>query len=183
MVVTEKVKLPDESELTVQEINLTYPILQAASFYVGKKCEWQSNEFMLCREEEKDARRCINEGKALTACALDFFKQLKKHCREDFEQYVRCIERSSGTMELSNKYCIIDVEKLKQLWISVCWINSILNDLLLDTFVKLKYMILQGHGLKKKFLNSQMHCHHCQRKNLKFLANMVADTSFPKLLI
>ncbi|KAF7400727.1 hypothetical protein HZH66_005911 [Vespula vulgaris] len=101
MVVTEKVKLPDDSELTVQEINVTYPVLQAASFYVGKKCEWQSNEFMLCREEEKDARRCINEGKALTACALDFFKQLKKHCREDFEQYVRCIERSSGTMELS----------------------------------------------------------------------------------
>ncbi|KAL2726967.1 NADH dehydrogenase ubiquinone 1 alpha subcomplex subunit 8 [Vespula squamosa] len=111
MVVTEKVKFPDDSELTVQEINVTYPVLQAASFYVGKKCEWQSNEFMLCKEEEKDARRCINEGKALTACALDFFKQLKKHCREDFEQYVRCLERSSGTMELSkcrNTQAIVD---------------------------------------------------------------------------
>lgn len=49
MVVTEKVKFPDDSELTVQELNVTYPVLQAASFYVGKKCEWQSNvsDFLL----------------------------------------------------------------------------------------------------------------------------------------
>ncbi|XP_046816935.1 NADH dehydrogenase [ubiquinone] 1 alpha subcomplex subunit 8 [Vespa crabro] len=122
MVVTEKVKFPDDSELTVQEINVTYPVLQAASFYVGKKCEWQSNEFMLCREEEKDARRCINEGKALTACALDFFKQLKKHCREDFEQYVTCLERSSGTIELSKcrktqavvDKCVLDNLKIER---------------------------------------------------------------------
>ncbi|KAI4502419.1 hypothetical protein M0802_002331 [Mischocyttarus mexicanus] len=102
MVVTEKVKLPDDSELTTPELNVTYPVLQAASFYVGKKCEWESNEFMLCREEEKDARVCLKEGKALTACAMDFFKQLKKHCREDFEQYVNCIDRSSGKMELAH---------------------------------------------------------------------------------
>ncbi|XP_047351763.1 NADH dehydrogenase [ubiquinone] 1 alpha subcomplex subunit 8 [Vespa velutina] len=122
MVVTEKVKFPDDSELTVQEINVTYPVLQAASFYVGKKCEWQSNEFMLCREEEKDARRCINEGKALTACALDFFKQLKKHCREDFEQYVTCLEKSSGTIELSKcrktqavvDKCVLDNLKIER---------------------------------------------------------------------
>lgn len=99
MVVTEKVKLPDDSELTTQELNIPFPVLQAASFYVGKKCEWERNEFMLCKEEEKDARVCLKEGKALTACGMEFFKQLKKNCREDFEQYVTCLERSSGTME------------------------------------------------------------------------------------
>ncbi|KAK2584053.1 hypothetical protein KPH14_006503 [Odynerus spinipes] len=95
MVVTEKVQLPDDSELTVQEINVTYPVLHGAALYIGKKCELQNNEFLLCRQEEKDPRRCLNEGKAVTACALDFFQKLKKHCKEDFEQYVQCLEKSS----------------------------------------------------------------------------------------
>lgn len=102
MVVTEKIQLPDESELTVPEINLTYPVLHAASFYVGKKCEQENNEFILCRNEEKDARRCINEGKAVTACALDFFKQLKKHCREDFEKHVQCLDKSSSILSFGH---------------------------------------------------------------------------------
>ncbi|KAG7199871.1 hypothetical protein KM043_014320 [Ampulex compressa] len=103
MVATEKTVLPEESELNVQEINVSWPVLQAASVYVGKSCEWQNNEFMLCRDEENDPRRCLNEGKNVTACALKVFQQLKKHCQEDFNRYVRCLERSSGTMEF--KYC------------------------------------------------------------------------------
>jgi NADH dehydrogenase (ubiquinone) 1 alpha subcomplex subunit 8 len=51
---------------------------------------------MLCKLEEDDPRRCINEGKSVTACTLDFFKQLKKHCKEEFNQYYNCIDKSSG---------------------------------------------------------------------------------------
>lgn len=56
---------------------------------------------MLCRDEERDPRRCLNEGKAVTACALDVLKKMKKHCLEDFNAYMYCLERSSGTLELS----------------------------------------------------------------------------------
>lgn len=100
MVVTKDTVLPSVEELTVPEINVSWPILQAASVYVGKKCEWNNNEFMLCRQE-LGPRDCINEGKKVTACAMQVFQGIKKHCQEDFERYVQCLQRSSGTMELS----------------------------------------------------------------------------------
>ena len=31
--------LPTDEELTVQEINLTFPVLQAAAFHLGKYCD------------------------------------------------------------------------------------------------------------------------------------------------
>lgn len=56
---------------------------------------------MLCRQETEDPRKCVNEGKNVTACALEVFRGIKKHCIADFNQYVKCLEESSGTMELS----------------------------------------------------------------------------------
>lgn len=53
---------------------------------------------MLCRNEEKDARKCINEGKLVTSCAMEFFKKLKKNCRQEFDQYYNCVYRSSNNM-------------------------------------------------------------------------------------
>lgn len=101
MVVTKNLTLPSDEELTVQEITVSYPLLQAASFYIGKKCEWHNNEFTLCKQETNDPRKCINEGKNVTACALEVFQGIKKHCQKEFIQYVNCLEESSGTMELS----------------------------------------------------------------------------------
>ncbi|KAH0547355.1 NADH dehydrogenase [ubiquinone] 1 alpha subcomplex subunit 8 [Cotesia glomerata] len=94
MVVTEKTPLPTEEELTVPEINLSWPVLHAASFYLGKYCENQNNEFMLCRNE-LDEIKCVNEGKAVTACAFEFLRKLKKHCYQEFDQYYNCVYKSS----------------------------------------------------------------------------------------
>ncbi|XP_013777565.2 NADH dehydrogenase [ubiquinone] 1 alpha subcomplex subunit 8-like [Limulus polyphemus] len=58
---------------------------------------------MLCRREEKDPRKCLDEGKAVTSCALEFFRQVKKTCREPFEAYAHCLEYSSP--EMAFKYC------------------------------------------------------------------------------
>jgi NADH dehydrogenase (ubiquinone) 1 alpha subcomplex subunit 8 len=43
MVLTENIELPSDQELNVQEVNLTYPVLQAAAFHLGKYCEWKNN--------------------------------------------------------------------------------------------------------------------------------------------
>ncbi|XP_013136704.1 PREDICTED: NADH dehydrogenase [ubiquinone] 1 alpha subcomplex subunit 8-like [Papilio polytes] len=103
MVVTNNVVLPEDSELTVEEVNLSTATLRAGSFHLGKYCENQNNEFMLCRFEEKDPRKCINEGKAVTACTLEFFRKVKKTCLAEFNQYANCIDKSSG--EYSFRYC------------------------------------------------------------------------------
>lgn len=36
-------ELPEESELTVPELNVSWPVLQTASVYIGKACEWYNN--------------------------------------------------------------------------------------------------------------------------------------------
>lgn len=43
MVLTNDIHLPEESELTVEEVPLSSPALKAASFQLGKYCENQSN--------------------------------------------------------------------------------------------------------------------------------------------
>ncbi|XP_038217793.1 NADH dehydrogenase [ubiquinone] 1 alpha subcomplex subunit 8 [Zerene cesonia] len=100
MTITNDVVLPEESELTVQEVNLSTPTLIAGSFHLGKYCEQVNNEYMLCRSEEKDPRKCINEGKAVTACTLEFFRKVKGSCLAEFNQYTHCIDKSSGDMSL-----------------------------------------------------------------------------------
>lgn len=56
---------------------------------------------MLCRDELKDPRKCIAEGKAVTNCALNFFRKLKKTCNNEFEQYATCIDKSSGNYDMT----------------------------------------------------------------------------------
>jgi hypothetical protein len=56
-------------------------------------------EFMLCRRELKDPRKCISEGKAVTSCALDFFRNVKKTCSKEFTQYANCLDKSSTKLE------------------------------------------------------------------------------------
>lgn len=43
MVLTNDVILPEESELTVEEVNLSTATLRAGSFHLGKYCEQANN--------------------------------------------------------------------------------------------------------------------------------------------
>lgn len=53
---------------------------------------------MLCKKELDDPRKCLAEGRAVTACALDFFRMVKKTCYEEFSQYSNCLDKSSGDL-------------------------------------------------------------------------------------
>ena len=53
---TKDIWLPTEEELTVQEVPLGTPSLRAGAMHLGKACEVQNNEFMLCRGETQDPR-------------------------------------------------------------------------------------------------------------------------------
>ncbi|CAG9806444.1 unnamed protein product [Chironomus riparius] len=95
--------LPAEEELTVPEVNLSSASLRAGAFHLGKYCENQNNEFMLCRQELNDPRKCLAEGRAVTSCALEFFRKVKKTCYAEFTQYANCLDKSSG--DLHFKHC------------------------------------------------------------------------------
>ncbi|KAB7503431.1 NADH dehydrogenase [ubiquinone] 1 alpha subcomplex subunit 8 [Armadillidium nasatum] len=100
MVYTKEFNLPTYEEITVPELNLGTAALIAGSVYYGQECLTQNDEFMLCRFEEKDPRKCLNEGKAVTACAVNFFRKMRKNCLEEFEQYSHCIDKSSRELSL-----------------------------------------------------------------------------------
>uniref|UniRef100_T1J0Q6 NADH dehydrogenase [ubiquinone] 1 alpha subcomplex subunit 8 n=1 Tax=Strigamia maritima TaxID=126957 RepID=T1J0Q6_STRMM len=95
--------LPNDVELTVEEIPVSSPGLRAAAHHLGKFCDEESKEFMLCRQELLDPRLCIKEGRAVTACAMNFFRKLKVACRGEFEAYSKCLEYSSP--EMHYRYC------------------------------------------------------------------------------
>lgn len=99
MSVRAETKLPSDEELEVQEIKLTTCYMKAAALHVGKYCDDPGKEFMLCKKEEKDPRKCLNEGKAVTSCALEFFRRLKSSCYEEFDNYGKCINYGSQTFE------------------------------------------------------------------------------------
>lgn len=101
MVITTETTLPTEEELTVQEVNVSGVALRAAAFHLGKYCEFANNEFMLCRKEYDDPRKCLQEGKEVTKCSLEFFRQLKKTCYSEFTNYSNCIDKSSSGYEFT----------------------------------------------------------------------------------
>ncbi|XP_063387213.1 NADH dehydrogenase [ubiquinone] 1 alpha subcomplex subunit 8-like [Cydia fagiglandana] len=103
MVITKDVTLPECDELTVQEINLSTPMLMSAAPYLGKLCENLNNEFMLCRQETQDPRACVDLGKRVTFCALKVFRSIKAGCSKEFNQYAECIDKSSG--DFSFEHC------------------------------------------------------------------------------
>ncbi|XP_035224211.1 NADH dehydrogenase [ubiquinone] 1 alpha subcomplex subunit 8-like [Stegodyphus dumicola] len=100
---TEDFYLPSEEELKVQEINISTPFLKAGAIHFGKYCDHQCKEFMLCRTEENDPRRCLKEGKDLTACGIEYFQKVKQSCRAELEQYAACLEWNSPQMNV--QYC------------------------------------------------------------------------------
>lgn len=54
---------------------------------------------MLCKTEERDPRKCVKEGKLVTACGIEFLQKVKKHCAAELTNFAKCIEWSSQEMD------------------------------------------------------------------------------------
>lgn len=98
--------LPEAADLEVQEINMSSPAMKAAGPYMNLHCENEAKEFMLCRAEEKDPRKCLAEGKALTACGVRFLQQVKKLCRTQFDAYAKCIDYEGDMRVYDSQYVV-----------------------------------------------------------------------------
>ncbi|BFZ22343.1 hypothetical protein BsWGS_25382 [Bradybaena similaris] len=99
---TEEDYLPTIEELTVPELEITSAVFRTAAHHLGKYCDNACKEFILCRSEEGDPRKCINEGKEVTRCGFEFFRKVKKSCYAEFNQYLQCIDHSGTEMFFKN---------------------------------------------------------------------------------
>ncbi|KAH3700624.1 NADH dehydrogenase [ubiquinone] 1 alpha subcomplex subunit 8-like [Dreissena polymorpha] len=94
--------IPSIEELTVPEAKVSSIVLKAASLYMGKYCDNQYKEYALCKSEHGDPRPCLNEGKEVTRCSIDFLRNVKKTCNEDFTAFWNCLDHS---LDQKYKYC------------------------------------------------------------------------------
>ena len=51
---------------------------------------------LLRREYGNDPRKVIKEGKAVTACGVNFIRQLRKSCLLEATEYARCLDDTHG---------------------------------------------------------------------------------------
>jgi len=105
MVIPNSLEIPPLEQRTVpHELLVSQPALKAGAFHLGQHCEFLSKEFILCRNEMRDPRKCLKEGAELTACGVHFFQLVKKNCRDEFTKYMNCIDcNAAKTLRLT--YC------------------------------------------------------------------------------
>ncbi|EDO34349.1 predicted protein, partial [Nematostella vectensis] len=82
-------------DLETEEVELTSSVLMGAAHHLGQYCDKEFKTFMGCRYETKDPRKCIEEGKEVTRCALRFFKQLKSECNDTFTKHWNCLDHNN----------------------------------------------------------------------------------------
>lgn len=59
------------SQPKVDELGVTSAPLKSASFFIGEHCKEVNEDFMLCKNENRDPAHCLKEGRRVTRCAQD----------------------------------------------------------------------------------------------------------------
>ncbi|XP_013389227.1 NADH dehydrogenase [ubiquinone] 1 alpha subcomplex subunit 8 [Lingula anatina] len=84
--------LPTWEEVTVPELKVTSIALRAIATQMGKYCDEPSKEFMLCRTETGDPRKCLKAGRDVTRCGHEFLIKVKERCANQFQEYTDCLD-------------------------------------------------------------------------------------------
>ncbi|CAF1231648.1 unnamed protein product [Rotaria sordida] len=100
---THDLKLPTYDELECPVVNVSSAALRAGSFHLAKYCDLQFKEFILCRQEEQDPRKCLNEGKNVSLCAINFFHKVRESCNDTFTTFWTCLDNArEGEMSFNS---------------------------------------------------------------------------------
>lgn len=59
------------SQPKVEELGTTSAPLKSASFFIGEACQKYNDDFMLCKNEDRNPEHCLKEGRRVTRCAQD----------------------------------------------------------------------------------------------------------------
>uniref|UniRef100_A0A6F9DM32 NADH dehydrogenase [ubiquinone] 1 alpha subcomplex subunit 8 n=1 Tax=Phallusia mammillata TaxID=59560 RepID=A0A6F9DM32_9ASCI len=66
--------------------------LKAAAFQYAVQCGNINQEYMLCKKEELDPRKCLKYSHNVSDCAAKFYKTVTDHCEESFISLAQCLE-------------------------------------------------------------------------------------------
>lgn len=90
-------------DLDAEELNVTSAVLMGAAHHYGKHCDGPNEAFMECRTDSKDPRKCLAEGRAVTRCALDFFRAVKGSCNDAFTAHWTCLDEHNQSFKACRK--------------------------------------------------------------------------------
>jgi len=57
----------------VDEVGATSAPLKSIAFFFGQFCQPYAEDFMLCKNENRDPEHCLKEGRRVTRCAQDLY--------------------------------------------------------------------------------------------------------------
>lgn len=103
MTLTDEITLPTDEEIAHKDIPLTHNYLLSSAMWLGKYCDNQCKDFMLCRKEVMDPRKCLKYGHEVTNCGIEFFKKVKNTCRDELTWYTKCVDFSG--QEINARKC------------------------------------------------------------------------------
>ncbi|PIA17700.1 NADH dehydrogenase, alpha subcomplex, subunit 8 [Coemansia reversa NRRL 1564] len=84
---------PPPSDLPhVEEVGATGAPLKSASFVIGSMCKEYNEDFMLCKDEDRNPQHCLREGRKVTRCAIDVLEKIQANCRDEFRAHWQCLD-------------------------------------------------------------------------------------------
>ncbi|TFK29028.1 NADH-ubiquinone oxidoreductase subunit [Coprinopsis marcescibilis] len=87
----------------VEEVGATSAPLKSAAFFIGAYCKPYNEDFMLCKNENRDPAHCLKEGRRVTRCAQDLLTKMQQNCMEQFAAHYECLERNNQEYYLCRK--------------------------------------------------------------------------------
>ncbi|EIN10491.1 NADH dehydrogenase alpha subcomplex subunit 8 [Punctularia strigosozonata HHB-11173 SS5] len=87
----------------VSELGATSAPLKSAAFFIGAHCQEYNDDFMLCKEENRDPAHCLKEGRRVTRCAQDLIAKMRENCAKEFEAHWNCLEHNNHAYNLCRK--------------------------------------------------------------------------------
>lgn len=101
----------------VDELGATSAPLKSASFFIGQHCKdvngafpspiaLTSEDFMLCKQENRDPAHCLREGRKVTRCAAEVLVEccfvahhsvnmIRENCLAEFDAHWKCLEQNN----------------------------------------------------------------------------------------
>ncbi|KAF8740132.1 hypothetical protein AX14_008548 [Amanita brunnescens Koide BX004] len=90
----EPTPMPDHVS-KVEELGASSAPLKSAAFFIGAHCQKYNDDFMLCKNENRDPEHCLKEGRRVTRCARDLINKMREHCLQEFETHWNCLDRNN----------------------------------------------------------------------------------------
>ncbi|XP_039270765.2 NADH dehydrogenase [ubiquinone] 1 alpha subcomplex subunit 8-like [Styela clava] len=125
-------QLDPETKETLQylkrgDLGIPNHALRCAAYQYAGQCVDVNREYMLCKQEEGDPRKCLKYGDRVSECAANFFRNVSEACTDQFVKMAQCVEKTNSRKLI---YC-----RAEQLALDTCMFEKLGYDKLPDAGV------------------------------------------------